>query len=125
MIATTHAPLVLASVEALWNATLDKLFDFDLDAKRQVHLEEVRFAKQGSAVNWLTSESFDLTTAYPVAAEQAMERADAFMRQHPAPLTAPSDEKEQIHGALKAALGGDDEYWPYWLPYYEQGKGNR
>lgn len=120
IIATTHAPLVLASAETVWNGTSDALFDFDLDANRKVHLEEVDFAKHGSAVNWLTSESFDLTTAYSVDAEQAMERADAFMREHPDSLAAPLEEKKAMHAALKAALGGDDEYWPYWLPYYEQ-----
>jgi len=122
IIATTHAPLVLASSETVWNQSSDKLFDFDLDANRQVRLEEVDFAKHGSAVNWLTSESFDMTTAYSVTAEQAMERADAFMRQHPNPDTAPPEEKKAIHAKLNAALGGDDEYWPYWLPYFERAK---
>jgi hypothetical protein len=121
IIATTHSPLVLASAETVWSATTDKLFDFDLDENRRVRLGEVGFAKHGSAVNWLTS-SFDLATAYPVAAEQAMERADLFMREHPEAADAPPAEKEAIHRALKAALGGDDEYWPYWLPYYEPAK---
>jgi hypothetical protein len=43
IIATTHAPLVLASSETVWNQSSDKLFDFDLDANRQVRLEEVDF----------------------------------------------------------------------------------
>lgn len=122
-ITTTHAPLVLASVEAGWDDRYDKLFDFDLNKDRQVQLEEVPFAKHGSAVNWLTSGSFDLVTAYSVEAEQAMEHADAFMREYPDPANGPAREKEQIQQALKAALGGDDEYWPYWRPYYKPGEG--
>ena len=123
VVATTHAPLVLASAEADWNEETDKLFDLDLDANRQVQLVKVNFTKLGSVVNWLNSESFNRTPAYPVEAELAMEQADAFMRAHPDRATAPVPEMDQIHKALKAALGGDDEYWPYWLPYYEQGKG--
>lgn len=125
VIATTHAPLVLASAETGWNKSADKLFDLDLDKNRRVHLQEVPFEKHGNAVSWLESGSFDLTRAYSVTAEHAMENADAFMRKHPDATTAPVREKEQIHRELMATLGGDDEYWPNWRPFYEHRKGNR
>jgi len=124
IIATTHAPLVLASVEVLWREDQDRLFGLNLDPNRQVHLDEIPFAKHGNIVNWLDSESFDSTPAYSVPAKKAIERADAFMRQHPDSATASPQAKEEVHAALKAALGGDDEYWPYWLPYYEHAKTN-
>ncbi len=57
IIASTHAPLVLASVETVWNQLSDKLFEFELD-EGQVRFEEVPFAKHGSISNWLTSTSF-------------------------------------------------------------------
>jgi hypothetical protein len=119
IIATTHAPLVLASVEAAWDGQKDSLFDFNLVEGKRVVFEEIDFARQGSAANWLTSGSFDLQSSYAVAAEKAMGRADPLMRQYPHAEEAQRREVEEVHNALKEALGGDDEYWPYWLPYYE------
>ena len=124
VIATTHSPLVLGSVESSWEAEKDRLFDFDLEGGA-VEFEEVDFARHGSAENWLSSDSFDLPSGYPVEAQKAMERADALMKQYPAPNDAPDEEKEQINVELRRTLGGDDEYWPYWLPYYEQKQNER
>jgi hypothetical protein len=124
IMATTHAPLVLASAETVWRDDTDKLFDFNLDTHGKVLFNEILFAKHGSIVNWLESESFDSTPAFSVAAKDAMDHADDFMRDHPDPATAPLAAKEKIHHELKAALGGDDEYWPLWLPYYEHKKAN-
>jgi predicted ATPase len=123
-IVTTHAPLVLGSVESSWDASKDQLFDFDLTkgkgGKPVVTFSELDFAKHGSAENWLESESFDLDSGYAPAAENAMARADAFMLEHPEPEQAPLKEIEAVHAELLKALGGDDEYMPYWLPYYDR-----
>lgn len=123
-IVTTHAPLVLGSVESSWNNSKDQLYDFDLikgvNGKHTIRFAELPFAKHGSAENWLESESFDLHSGYAPDAEKAMERADAFMLEHPEPDKAPLEEMEAVHTDLLKALGGDDEYMPYWLPYYDQ-----
>jgi len=124
VIATTHSPLVLGSVESSWNIEEDRVFDFHLEG-RVVKFDEVIFARHGSVENWLSSNSFDLPSGYPVDAQAAIEQANAFMRQYPAPDDAPGVGKEQIHTELMRVLGGDDEYWPYWLPYYEQGRNDR
>jgi len=121
---TTHAPLVLGSVESAWDKSKDQLYDFDLikgnDGKPKIRFADLPFAKHGSAVNWLESDSFDLETGYAPDAEKAMERADAFMLQHTDPREAPLIELESVHKELLESLGGDDEYMPYWLPYYDQ-----
>ncbi len=123
-IVTTHAPLVLGSVESTWDETKDQLYDFDLikgaDGKPMIYFSELDFAKHGSAENWLESASFDLHSGYAPDAEKAMERADAFMLEHPDPNDAPLKEVEAVHRELLKALGGDDEYMPYWLPYYDR-----
>ncbi len=119
IIATTHAPLVLGSVETLWDNEKDQLFDFDLEDGR-VELEAIDFEKHGSAEHWLSSDSFDLPSGYSVEAQTAMDAADAFMRQHPDPPKAPLEEMNAIHAILRKALGGDDEYWPYWMPYHDR-----
>jgi len=123
-IVTTHAPLVMGSVESIWDESKDQLYDFDLiegkNGKPFIRFAELDFAKHGSAANWLESESFDLDSGYAPDAETAMKRADAFMLKHPEPDKAPVKEVVAIHAALLKALGGDDEYMPYWLPYYDR-----
>jgi predicted ATPase len=123
-IVTTHAPLILASVESAWNPSKDHLYDFDLiksnGSKPTVSFSELDFAKHGSAENWLESESFDLSSGYAPDAESAMKRADAFMLENPDPAKAPLKDVETVHAQLLKALGGDDEYMPYWLPYYDR-----
>jgi predicted ATPase len=123
-IVTTHAPLVLGSVESAWDKSKDQLYDFDLikgdDEKPTIRFSNLTFAKHGSAENWLESESFDLNSGYAPAAEKAMARADAFMMKYPDPREAPVKEAEAVHQELLKALGGDDEYMPYWLPYYDR-----
>lgn len=133
-IVTTHAPLVLGSVESAWDDAKDHLFDFDLietkgRGKPTVRFAPLPFAKHGSAENWLESDSFDLASGYAPAAEKAMKRADAFMEEYPDPASAPVKEVESVHQELLKALGGDDEYLPHWLPYYDlrakkEGKGS-
>lgn len=123
-IVTTHAPLVLGSVESTWDASKDQLYDFDLiegnNGKPFIRFGELSFAKHGSVESWLESESFNLDSGYAPTAEKAMARADDFMLQHPEPEKAPLREVEEIHSEILKALGGDDEYMPYWLPYYDR-----
>lgn len=77
ILATTHAPLVLASVESHWDENRDSLFVFELDArKRQALLQPLRWAMQGDAVGWLTSPVFGLEQARSREAERAIEAAE-------------------------------------------------
>src|SRR5690606_21750732 len=116
---TTHSPLVMGSVENLWNDETDRLFDFDLEGNR-VEFENIPFAKHGAAENWLDSDSFNWLSSYPVEAKKAIDRANQFMLDHPDPTSAPKAEADGIDRALGRALGGDDEYWPLWEPYHKQ-----
>ena len=76
IIATTHAPLVLASVEPHFVEATDRLFSFEL-RDGTVSLEQARWAKQGDALNWLVSETFGLKQARSLEAERAIEAAEA------------------------------------------------
>jgi hypothetical protein len=114
----------MGSVESIWDESKDQLYDFDLikgkNGKPFIRFAELDFAKHGSAANWLESESFDLQSGYAPDAEKAMARADAFMLKYLEPAEAPPKEVESVHAELLKALGGDDEYLPYWLPYYDR-----
>lgn len=118
-IASTHAPLILASVEKSWDEEDDALFDFDLNQKGIVEFRRRVFAKRGSTEHWLTSESFDLPSAYSIEAEKAIRGAEDLMLKYEFGSQAPRAEKQKIHNELRATLGNDDEFWPRWTPWYE------
>lgn len=66
---STHAPLVLASVESRFDEARDRLFHIDIDGG--VHIDPVPFAKRGDVVSWLVSPLFDLEQARSIEAEEA------------------------------------------------------
>ena len=115
VIATTHSPLLLASVEPLFDESRDCLFSFQLEGGR-VSLDQVPWAKQGDAVGWLTSDIFGLRQARSQEAEVAIEAAEAFMRgddmrAYPEHLRT----QQQIHKELLRVLAGHDPFWPRWI----------
>jgi hypothetical protein len=119
VIASTHAPLILSSVESRWDESKDALFDFDLNDRGSVEFRRREFARRGSAEHWLTSESFDLPSAYSIDAEQAIKRALDLMERFDFGSDAPREEKKKVHEALRKTLGNDDEFWPRWTPWFE------
>lgn len=120
VIATTHAPLVLASMETEFQAATDRLFNFEQKGVGRVEVEEVQWAKFGDASGWLTSPAFDMDSGYSREAETAMKAADDLMAGYLDELPDALKTPEQIHAELKRTLDGGDPYWPLWLPYYRQ-----
>lgn len=115
VIATTHAPLVLASVETLFDKNRDRLFSFELPSgSEEVVLSELPWTKQGDAVNWLVSDAFGLRQARSKEAEEAIEAAQAFMRGDKRKLPKGLRTKEAIDHALRQRLSELDPFWPRW-----------
>jgi AAA domain, putative AbiEii toxin, Type IV TA system len=119
-ICTTHAPLVLASVETEFYSKTDRLFNFEQKGGGRVEVEEVQWAKFGDASGWLTSPAFGMDSGYSQEAETAMKAADDLMAGYLNELPAHLRNAEQIHAELRRTLDGGDPYWPLWLPYYRQ-----
>jgi hypothetical protein len=112
---TTHAPLVLASVEPLFDESQDKLFLFELE-NHAVKLHEMPWVKQGDMVGWLTSDIFGLKQARSREAEIAIEAAEAFMRgESMASFPEQLRDRDSIHQALQQVLPGHDPFWPRWI----------
>lgn len=109
---TTHSPLVLASLEPVFDPERDKLFLLALDAARTVALGEVPWAKRGDAQRWLTSEVFGLEQTRSLEAEAAVEAAQAWMRNEREGLPAGLDSAEAIDARLRALLPAQDPFWP-------------
>ena len=119
LIAATHSPLVLASLEPHFEEDRDRLFHLDIRDGR-VELDIVPWAAQGDALNWLVSDVFGLRQARSVEAERAIEAAQAFMRgdthQNPENLR----ERDDIHRELERVLAGHDPFWPRWVVRMER-----
>ncbi|HLP87861.1 MAG TPA: AAA family ATPase [Nostocaceae cyanobacterium] len=119
---TTHSPLVLASLEPMFDEEKDKLFLFELQGQ-EVELNEIFWTKQGDTVGWLTSEIFGLKEARSQEAEITIEAAEALMRNDnmthfPENLRT----QEQIHQELQRLLPGHDPFWPRWIVTAEKRK---
>lgn len=119
LIAATHSPLVLASMEPHFDEERDRLFHLDFRDGR-VQLDVVPWAAQGDALNWLVSDVFGLRQARSVEAERAIEAAQAFMlgdtRQCPENLRG----RDQIDHELRRVLAGHDPFWPRWVVWTER-----
>jgi hypothetical protein len=114
VIASTHAPLVMASVEPEFSESRDRVFHFKL-ADKQVSVEPVPWAARGDAVGWLVSEVFGLEQARSREAERAIEAAEAYMRDEKAALPEDLRNQEQIHRELLRVLPHHDKFWPRWI----------
>jgi len=126
---STHAPLVLASLETRFDEARDTLFHFDLshgpddapvgEEPEQVDpvvtIDPVPFAKFGDASGWLSSPIFELRQTGSVEAEQAIEAAHRWLlgqaERNPPNLRT----REQIDARLHEVLGGTHPFWPRWM----------
>lgn len=109
LITATHSPLVMASVEPLFDAEKDAWFDLDLE-RRKVVLRQREFEKHGSAANWLVSEAFDLQSSRAMAYEALVKNAAALLEQaHPS-----VDRIRAMNAKLVAALSPTDDFLFNW-----------
>lgn len=64
VVMTTHSPLIMASLEPIFDPRTDAWFDFDLRRNR-VRLDRRPFEKHGDAGSRLVGEAFDLKSGRP------------------------------------------------------------
>ena len=110
VIAVTHSPLVLASIEPRFDEAQDALFMFDL-VGNEVKVTQADWRPRGDANAWLTSEVFDLKEPRSVEAEQAITQAKAALKNPNLPV----EEVRRIHNELHRLLKDTDPFWPRWL----------
>ncbi|CAK0778971.1 AAA family ATPase [uncultured Gammaproteobacteria bacterium] len=113
VIAVTHAPLVLTSVEPEFDLEQDKLFLLDMKGQ-DVVAEEILWTKQGDANAWLTSKVFGLKEAGNIPQEKAILAAMAWMRGNTANLPKDMNTQDAIDQALRKHLPSVDPVWVQW-----------
>lgn len=117
IVSATHSPMIMASLEPLFDDTTDKIFHLAL-ADNNVELKPLEFVKYGDATGWLTSPLFGLEYARSRDAEKAISRAKELQI---AEKPSAADVKA-ANVALRKALAPDDKFWPRWL-YFAQKHG--
>ena len=124
ILATTHSPLVMASVESSFDSSQDELFCFQFDPKqpvgKMVGFENLPWAIHGDVVNWLTSDLFGLDQARSREAETAIEAAEAFLRNDTAKLPKSLESYSAIQHELERVLSNRDPFWPRWIVRAQQ-----
>jgi AAA domain, putative AbiEii toxin, Type IV TA system len=122
MLVSTHAPLVLSSIEPLFDATLDRMLELSLDEEEgAVTIDSPPFVKRGDVVSWLVSDTFGLRQARSLPAEEAIEAAERFMRGEAEDNPAHLRTSAQIHEELLGLLGDRDPFWPRWIVATDKG----
>lgn len=120
LIAATHSPLLLASVEPFFDPQKDAWFDLDLerrDGAAEVLLRKRDFIRLGDVSNWLTSEAFDLKSARSLEAEEAIGRALALLARPEKPSPA---EVRAVDKSLRSVLSDIDRFWVRWSSFAEE-----
>jgi hypothetical protein len=110
LIAATHSPLVLASMEPFFDDAQDAWFDLDLE-QQSVVLRKRTYIRQGEVGNWLASEAFDLGEPRSLEGERAVQAAEKLM-QESAPSPAAIDAADKA--LRKAGLPDIDTFWVGW-----------
>ena len=113
-VASTHAPLVLASIEPSFDPDLDSISILELE-NGGLQARRIPWAQQGDAVGWLTSDAFGLRQARSQEAERAIEAAEAYMRGDSESLPPGLRTQEHIHEELSRVVPGHDPFWPRWV----------
>lgn len=118
ILAATHSPMILASLEPLFDEDEDCLLHLGYSDK-EVVLEDVPWSKQGDATSWLVSEVFGLKQARSRDAERAIGAAQAYMRNDTDALPTGLESSEEIQKELERVLPGHDPFWPRWVVHVE------
>lgn len=109
LITATHSPLIMASVEPLFDERKDAWFDLDLE-QGEVVLRKRPFVRQGDASRWLTSEAFDLSSAGSREAEAVLSKAAKAM----AEPDFDAQEAIKVDAELRKVLSDTDPFWMRW-----------
>ncbi len=110
IVAATHSPLLLASLEPLFAAEKDALWKLEL-RDGDVMLEREQWRKRGDATAWLTSDVFDLPTARSIPAERVISKASKAMSD----AVTTDEQLLAISDALGEQLKETDPFWVRWL----------
>lgn len=114
VLAVTHSPLVMASVEPRFDEQQDAWFDLDLvradNNTPTVEFKKRAYVRLGEVSRWLVSDAFDLGSARSLEAEQVLQQAAEILSEK---IIDPIRAKE-LDAQLRGLLGDTDPFWIRW-----------
>lgn len=115
LLAVTHSPLVMASVEPRFDEKKDAWFDLDLvrtddQSAPVVEFKKRPFVRLGEVSRWLMSDAFDLQSARSLEAEQALQQAAEILSEQVIDATR----AKALDTQLRGLLGDIDPFWIRW-----------
>ncbi|SIO25940.1 AAA family ATPase [Halodesulfovibrio marinisediminis] len=110
LICTTHSPLVLASLDPIFDEEKDALYTFDMNRETcEIELKREEWVRRGSSAAWLTSPVFGLETDSSEQREEAIKEAKLAVRNR-----VSEEEARVVHEKLVATLHQADPFWSFW-----------
>lgn len=113
MIATTHSPLVIASLEPHFDPDTDQLLHLGYEGN-QVRVKQIPWANHGDASAWLESDAFELERSTNPVLERVLEAALDFLDQRTELLPPDLDTRDKIDRELHRLLAKMDPFWLQW-----------
>lgn len=111
LVAATHSPLIMASVETIFDHEKDAWYDLDYSPdQHDVILTKRLYLRHGDVSNWLTSEAFDLGSARSLDAEKVLKEAMLVLRSE----EVTSEAAKELDTKLRSVLGDTDPFWIRW-----------
>lgn len=115
LIAVTHSPLVMASVEPIFDERQDAWWDLDLVSPKGGNVPVVTFIRRpfvrlGDVSRWLVSEAFDLGSARSLEAEEVLQDAAHILSEE----VIDHDKAKALDAKLRTLLGDTDPFWIRW-----------
>ena len=112
LIVATHSPLMLASVEPLFDPKQDALWKLDLVPGEEgqpgtVQVERDVHYMRGDVGMWLSSDVFNETSLYSEEAERTMREAAALMND----ADATEAQAQAVRAKLRRVLADTDPFW--------------
>ena len=114
LIAVTHSPLVMASVEPQFDDQKDAWWDLDLvhpsGGEPSVKLTKRQFVRLGEVSRWLMSDAFDMGSARSLEAEEVLQQAAKILSKE----IIDADQAKALDAKLRTLLGDTDPFWIRW-----------
>ena len=114
LIAVTHSPLVMASVEPQFDDQKDAWWDLDLvhssGGEPSVKFTKRQFVRLGEVSRWLMSDAFDMGSARSLEAEEVLQQAAKILSEE----IIDADQAKALDAKLRTLLGDTDPFWIRW-----------
>ena len=81
IIASTHSPLVMASLEDVFDESKDRWLDFDFEKNGSISFTERDFEKLGTPESWLKSKAFDLKDTRSIDSSQKIRQIYELLKE--------------------------------------------